>query len=595
MKIVKNFKFKVKVIENEWIPLKDGTRLSARIWLPLSEERVGAILEYIPYRKNDGTRGRDEPMHGFYSGNGYAVVRVDLRGSGESDGILEDEYLKLEQDDALEVIDWIGAQKWCNGKIGMMGKSWGGFNSLQVAARRPRNLKAIVVVGFTDDRYNEDIHYKGGCLLNDNFWWGNIMLAYQSRFVDSKIDPQGRAKWLRRLEAMPLFPALWLAHPLKDEYWRHGSVGEDYESIQIPVFAFDGWADSYTNPIFSLMRGLKVPRRAIIGPWAHLYPHDGAPGPAMDFLGETLKWWDKWLGGKENDVLNAPLISAYIEEGMRPTSKVERVGGRFVALEDEGDLEARGYFLHPYKLVRGERSKEFIPICTPQAHGLLAGEWMGAGVLGESPCDQRMDDGMAIIFESEILKEDMDILGFPRLRIKLASDKPKAMLFAQLSECREDGFVQRVSYGVLNLALSEDKSRFVPLRADEFIERELRLDACGHRFARGSRIRLSLANTFFPMFWPMPYRSTLKVDLSCSEFILPLFKGEDSAVNLQPQSAPKTPLTLLKKGRVDRKISYDILSDTWTCVTDGVGGFLARGCIALMRWMFWFGTISKES
>ena len=185
--------------------------------------------------------------------------------------------------------------------------------------------------------------------------------------------------------------------------------------------------------------------------------------------------------------------------------------------------------------------------------------------------------GMAIIFESEILKEDMDILGFPRLRIKLASDKPKAMLFAQLSECREDGFVQRVSYGVLNLALSEDKSRFVPLRADEFIERELRLDACGHRFARGSKIRLSLANTFFPMFWPMPYRSTLKVDLSCSEFILPLFKGEDSAVNLQPQSAPKTPLTLLKKGRVDRKISYDILSDTWTCVTDGVGGVFGEG------------------
>lgn len=578
-KIIKDFKFKVRVIENEWISLSDGTRLSARIWLPKSEEKLPAILEYIPYRKNDGTRTRDEPMHGFFAGNGYVVVRVDMRGSGESDGLLKDEYLKQEQDDAIEVIEWIATQKWCNGRVGMMGKSWGGFNSLQVAARRPKHLKAIIVVGFTDDRFNEDIHYKGGCLLNDNFWWGNIMLAYQSRFVDSKIDPKGRQKWLRRLENMPLFPALWLEHPLKDSYWRHGSVGENYEDIEVPVFALDGWADSYTNPVFTLMQGLKVPRKAIIGPWAHLYPHDGFPEPAMNFLGEALKWWDKWLKDEDNDVLKCPMIQAYIEEGQKPSSKISEVKGRFVALEGypSKDIGYTSYFLQPYKL-GSVRAKDFIKISTLQNHGLLAGEWMGAGVLGESPGDQRLDDGLAVVFESEILSENVDILGYPLLKIRLSSDKPKAMLFAQLSELRDDGFVQRVSYGVLNLALNEDRSEFKPLKKDEFIQRELRLDCLGHRFAKGSRIRLSLATTFWPMFWPMPENAILTLDLSQCEFVLPIFNGKDSdGIDLNPQSAALTPLTLLKQGRVDRSISYDILSDTWTCITDGVGGVFGEG------------------
>ena len=578
-KIIKDFKYQVKVIENEWIKLQDGVRLSSRIWLPQGDEKFPAILEYIPYRKNDGTRTRDEPMHGYFAGNGYVVVRVDMRGSGESDGLLQDEYLKQEQDDALEVIEWIAKQKWCNGKVGMMGKSWGGFNSLQVAARRPKNLKAIITVGFTDDRYNEDIHYKGGCLLNDNFWWGNIMLAYQSRFVDPKIDPNGRAKWLNRLENMPLWPALWMEHNLKDEYWKHGSVGENYDDIQVPVFALDGWADSYTNPVFTLMQGLKVPRKAIIGPWAHVYPHDGLPAPAMGFLQEALKWWDKWLKDEDNDVLDCPMIQVYIEDSLKPSSKISEVKGRFVGLESypSKDINYSTYFLNPYKLTQN-KSQANIKINTPQNHGLLAGEWMGAAVLGESPSDQRLDDGLAVVFESEILQDKLDVLGYPLLKVKLSSDKAKAMLFAQLSEVREDGFVQRVSYGILNLALNEEKSEFKPLNKDELIERKLRLDCCGHSFSKGSKIRLSLATTFWPMFWPMPENVTLTLDLNECEFALPIFSGKDSnKVNLESQSASLTPLTLLKEGRVDRSISYDILTDTWTCITDGVGGVFGEG------------------
>ncbi|MES1151784.1 MAG: CocE/NonD family hydrolase, partial [Dongia sp.] len=166
MTVVARFSNSVRRIEHFWITLKDGCRLSARMWLPDDAETnpVPAILEYIPYRKRDGTRTRDEPMHHYFAGHGYAAVRVDLRGSGESDGLLEDEYLQRELDDGVEVIEWIAAQKWCNGAVGMMGKSWGGFNCLQVAALRPKPLKAILSVCSTDDRYADDIHYMGGCL-----------------------------------------------------------------------------------------------------------------------------------------------------------------------------------------------------------------------------------------------------------------------------------------------------------------------------------------------------------------------------------------------------------------------------------------------
>ena len=128
----------IEEINNIWIPMKDGTRLSAKMWIPkdAKENPVPAILEYIPYRKNEFTALRDSLRHPYFAGHGYASIRVDIRGSGDSEGILYDEYLKQEQDDALEVLEWIGKQEWFTGGVGMIGKSWGGFNGLQVAARK---------------------------------------------------------------------------------------------------------------------------------------------------------------------------------------------------------------------------------------------------------------------------------------------------------------------------------------------------------------------------------------------------------------------------------------------------------------------------
>src|SRR5436853_1018410 len=240
-------------VDHTWIPLSDGTRLATRLWLP-DEEPAPAILEYLPYRKGDAFAARDNRHHAYFAEHGYAGVRVDLRGSGDSDGLLEDEYLPEEQEDALEVIAWLAAQPWCSGAVGMFGLSWGGFNALQVAALRPPALKAIVTLCSTDDRYADDVHYMGGAKLDAGFGWAAFIFSDICHPPDpALVGERWRAMWLERLDALPLFLERWLVHQRRDDYWRHGSVCEDFSAIECPVYAIGGWTDGYSNAIPRLL------------------------------------------------------------------------------------------------------------------------------------------------------------------------------------------------------------------------------------------------------------------------------------------------------------------------------------------------------
>ncbi|MGD2160991.1 MAG: CocE/NonD family hydrolase, partial [Gammaproteobacteria bacterium] len=297
MKTVSEFPSEVREIEHTLITMPDGAQLAAKIWLPEGAEQspVPAIFEYIPYRKRDFTRIRDAQTHPYLAGHGYACVRVDLRGSGESDGVLTDQYRQQELDDGVAVIRWLAAQPWCNGRVGMMGISWGGFNSLQVAAQRPPELKAIITACSTDDLYLDNMHYMGGCLLTDNLSEATTMFTVNSSPPDPElVGDRWRDMWLERLKGSGLWLDTWLQHQRRDRYWEHGSVSENYADIQCPVMAVGGWADGYTNAIFRLLENLEVPRLGLIGPWGHRYPHRGIPGPAIGFLQEALRWWDYW-------------------------------------------------------------------------------------------------------------------------------------------------------------------------------------------------------------------------------------------------------------------------------------------------------------
>ena len=578
----------VQTTEHLWIPLSDGTRLGARLWLPEGAEAapVPAILEYIPYRKRDGTRGRDEPMHGYFAEHGYAALRVDMRGTGESDGLMDDEYLAQEQDDALEVIAWIAAQPWCSGSVGMMGKSWGGFNGLQVAARRPPALKAIITAYSTDDRFRDDIHYMGGCLLNDNLWWGTIMLAYQSRPLDPAIVGESwRADWLKRLEHLPFFPALWMRHQRYDDYWKHGSVQEDWSAITCPVLAIGGWADSYTNAVPRLLAKLQVPRLGIIGPWGHIYPQDGVPGPAIGFLQEAVRWWDHWLKGEDRGIMEEPMLRAWLSDAYPPTGTRTETPGRWVGepalpsphIRDRAlGLAPDGVLSLDGASVAGERA-----IRSPQSHGRAGGEWMGTGCVGEMPVDQRLDDGGALVFDTAPLPDALPVLGAPRLRLRLKADAPEAQIAVRLSECLPGGEAVRVSYQVLNLSHRAGHERPEALTPGEWVDVEVTLNDCGHRFAAGNRIRLAIATAYWPLIWPAPYAATLTVDTGASQLLLPVReRGDDASPTfLPPESARATPTTQLDPGSVRRWSTQDHVTGETTYVTEGVGGLFGEGVL----------------
>lgn len=335
---------RIRLIPNQWIPLADGCRLAARIWLPDNAEArpVPAVLEYIPYRKSDATATRDAPIHAYFARHGYASVRVDLRGSGDSDGILEDEYLPGEQRDGLEVLRWLAAQPWCTGRVGMIGKSWGGFNALQIAAHRPPELAAVISVCSTDDRYADDVHYRGGCLLAwDMLSWGSTMLAYSARPPDpAVVGERWRAMWLDRLDRTPPLVPTWLAHQRRDDYWKQGSVCEEYDAIACPVYMVGGWQDGYRNAVLRLLAGYPGPCKGLIGPWGHTYPHDGAPGPAIGFLQEALRWWDHWLRDADNGIMAEPRLRLWVQEAVEPAAELRDAAGALgrrarVALADD--------------------------------------------------------------------------------------------------------------------------------------------------------------------------------------------------------------------------------------------------------------------
>jgi uncharacterized protein len=576
--IVTSFPRAVRVVEHTLIPLKDGTNLAARIWLPDDAERdpVPAILEYLPYRKRDGTYERDALTHPYLAGHGYAGVRVDIRGSGESDGLLSDEYGKQEQDDALEIIAWLAAQPWCSGAVGMMGISWGGFNGLQVAALQPSALKAIVTICSTDDRYTDDVHYMGGAKLTSGFGWAAFFFGAMCHPPDpTLVGERWRAMWVERLENMPLFLELWLKHQRRDAYWRHGSVCEDYSAIQCPVYAVGGWTDGYTNAIPRLLERLTVPRKGLIGPWAHAYPHFALPGPQVGFLQEMLRWWDHWLKGIDTGVMDEPMLRAWMTQSVKPATHHETLPGRWVA---EPSWPSPG--ITPYRLFLTDdglnmQSAALTPraVCSPQTVGKHAGEWCPFGRGNDQADDQRADDAQSLVFETAILDETIEILGAAIVTLDVASDRPIANLAVRLCDVQPSAESLRVSYGVLNLTHRDGHEAPSPLRVGQRYRVRIQLNDAGAVFPAGHRIRLALSTTYWPMIWPSPEKATLTIFGGTLDLPVRPTGAEDALPPLPgPETATPERPTVIRPGvvRIDRlglevategKFAFDITDD----------------------------------
>ncbi|MEL7099886.1 MAG: CocE/NonD family hydrolase [Pseudomonadota bacterium] len=545
------------------ITLSDGTRLSARIWRPADGVPCPAILEYLPYRKRDGTCARDALTHPWLARHGYACVRVDIRGNGDSEGLMEDEYTPQELADAVEVIAYLAARDWCSGEVGMMGISWGGFNGLQVAALQPPALKAVITLCSTVDRFADDIHYKGGCLLNENLGWGATMWSYSSRAPDPALRPNWREMWLERLEAEPFLPAIWLRHQTRDAYWQHGSVCEDYSAIKARVLAIGGWGDAYKNAPPAIVDNIPG-SKAIIGPWVHKYPHFAVPEPRIGFLQEALRWWDRWLKDIPNGAEEDPTLRTYLMDSVRPATWYDARPGRWLA-----DPEVT----HLAIPLEGPHT-----VASPHDTGGAAGEYCAIWLGPELPGDQRSDDARSACFDTT-LEEDTHICGAPRIRLTLAADRPVSQIAVRLNHVHPDGASSRITYGVQALRLTPGAPADITVT----------LDHIAYSVPAGHTLRVAVSSAYWPLIWPAPETGTLT--LSQGEATLPVTQSADGWSFPPPDAAAPWQTEELRPEAHTRRTETDhttgtvslIIEDDFGKLRDAEHG-LITGTVARERW-----------
>ncbi len=530
----------MRIVETEWITLSDGCRLAARLWLPESAAPVPAVLEYLPYRRRDRHRGDDAILHPALADCGYAAIRVDMRGAGDSDGTMNDEYTPQEWRDACEVIGWIASQPWCSGNVGMIGISWSGFNALQIAALRPPALKAIVTACSTDDRFADDMHYMGGALLSDNLQYGATLFTWTPTPPDPAIvGERWKDQWLERLAAMDTPPAArWMSHPTRDAYWRSGSVCENYGAIEAAVLAVGGWADGYTNTVPRLLAGLSAPRKGLIGPWGHAFPHVASPGPRMDFIHYLKRWFDHWLKGEDSGIMDEPMLTYWMQEAQAPRTRYDNRLGHWTAEATwpSPAIAPHTWYLSPQGL-QTEPAEVFCrSVCSPATTGLASGEWCPYGSGPDMPGDQREDDAGSCCFDSSPLTATLQLVGRVQVVLSLSADRPQALAAVRLNAVAPDGVSIRISYGLLNLCRRDGADRHQTLCPGEEYTVSLALKAAAFEVPAGYRLRLAVSSAYWPLAAPLPWLTTLT--LSAGHIQLPVRHKACEAPRLGEAWAP---------------------------------------------------------
>jgi putative CocE/NonD family hydrolase len=503
------------VVKNVLIPMSDGVTLAADLVVPDAPGRFPAVFDYYPYRKDD-TQADGLRLHRYLARRGYVALKIDVRGTGGSGGTAADEYVLREQLDAVEAIEWMARQPWCTGRVGMFGTSYGGFNSVQVAMHRPPALKAICPMYFTDNRYTDDCHYKGGALqmLFDTGTYGLFMVVLNALPpYPQYAGTQWAALWEEHLTNEP-WMLRWLENQTYTEQWRHGSLCEDYEAIECAVFLIGGWRDGYTNCNLRTFERLRCPKKALIGPWLHTHPDRGIPGPRIDHLHEMVRFYDHWLKDVPNGVMEEPPITLYVQEFDQPRADRAHTSGFW--RHEPGWPLARAHeqtlFLAADEHLAGTASAE----TEETTYRYVATVGTTFGMFSASsphilPVDQCLEDAFSANFTSPALDEALEILGYPHAVLAIATTARVATVVARLIDVAPDGTAALVCKGVLNLTHRDSHTDPSPLEPGQRYTVQVPLDATSWIFAPGHRIRLALSGADFPNTWPSPepYTATL--------------------------------------------------------------------------------------
>jgi putative CocE/NonD family hydrolase len=566
------------VVEDVMIGMVDGCRLFARVWRPISDEPVPALVVGWAYGNTSGPLlANFDPHNRYLARHGYATLMLDLRGSYNSEGAPQDEYVVQELDDLIEAIAWAAAQPWCSGQVGMKGISWSGFNTLQVAARRPPHLKAILSACSVDDRYADDIHYIGGCVIGE--WalpWSAIMVAHNAAPPHPwEIDGDWSDQWHSRLEAIEPLLAAWLTHQRRDEFWQHGSVCEDFSRIECPALIVGGWNDGYVSGALRMSRALPQ-AWTLIGPWGHRYPYEAEPGPAISAEYET-RWWDRWLKGVENGAERDAKLRAYIRAPRPPAPTPLTETGRWIGVRDWPIQQPQVAIDLTASMLGSPSSDERVSFSTSQSTGIDAPEWMGWISPPGASGDQRAEDGRSLCFTTLPLEAPLDILGIPAVDLAVSTDQRVAAMAVRLCHVLPDGASRLLSVGVLNLTHRNGHAPgdVAPVTPGDLMRVRLTLRAIGQHIPAGHRLRVAVSSTYWPWVWPPPNPATLTLHLNEDNALtLPLAPNETTDVALgEPEEFGPPAVEWTTEPAHERTIDTDRASG-WTTLrqTDDSSG-----------------------
>ncbi len=543
----------VRLVKNVRVPVRDGTALAADLYVPGGESRpLPVVMEYIPYRKDDVPVG--PRFYSYLPQHGYVVARVDIRGTGASAGVVSDEYPQSEQEDGYDVVEWLAAQPFCDGNVNMMGISYGGFTSLQVATHQPPHLRSIIPMYFTDDRYSDDCHYRGGLLrcYYDIGYYGNSMVAYNATPPSARWSEDWAAVWEEHLASNEPYFLNWYGHQTDGPYWRHGSVGDIAERIVCPVFMIGGWRDGYPNPPLRLYEALRVPRKVLVGPWNHAVPDVAVPGPRIDHLHEVVRWLDHWCKGRDTGIMDEPPVVVYMQHYERPDPDRLDAAGAWRAETTwpaPGACERTLHLGDDHRLTAepgSEGRDDFEYIATV---GVTAGLWSGGLQFGQVG-DQRPDEALSLVYTSAPLDQDLSIIGRPRVHLHVSSTATVVGFATSLIDVGPDGSSFLVAKGMLNATRRHSLTDPEPLTPGDVVELIIDIDTTAWRFDRGHRIRLAVAGADWPNVWPTPQPATNTVHRGedrPSRLELPAVLAEGSATPPAFRPSPVEPTRCLER------------------------------------------------
>ena len=498
----------VLTIREVMIPMPDGIQLAADLYMPAgipAGEHLPVLLEYTPYRKND-SRGSKYRIYTYFVKRGYVVARVDIRGTGNSQGrTIPYEYSEIELSDGDAVIAWLAKQDWSNGNVGMFGISWGGFNSIQMAVRKPPALKAFVALMATEDLYQEDVHYMDGIIHIDSWMMSHDLSNAMPGAPEFRLDED----WLRnRFEVEPSV-FTYMREQRDGSFWDRASARDKYEQIQIPGYYIGGWYDGYRDSPPRMLEHVKAPVKAMIGPWDHYYPHNAWPAPQVEWRHEAVRWFDQWLKGNDTGILDEPRFAVYVRDWHPPGPGVDEIPGHW-RWEEGWPIErsvtktfyaGRDHELSSSPSIQATHSLKYKP-----SVGLAGGGpvmWWG-----NIPPDQQSMDDYSLIYDSHPLDSPLEILGMPRAILKVSADVSRANWVVRICDVAPDGSVTQVGGAAFNGTHRKSAREPEDLIPGKVFPLEIKMHFSSWVFPKGHRIRFAINNAQWPMLWPTPYQMT---------------------------------------------------------------------------------------